>query len=102
MGFFAVPVTGDWTTPANCWADIQTATGMASPETEDYTHVLLICLWEGEEDPTDYATLSVVNNVASYTSLDELYTPFMSPPSSGTAYIIGVAHHKISGGSVAS
>jgi len=93
MGFFAVPVTGDWATPANCWADIGTATGMLVDTESDWSTTLYIYLWEGEGDPNDYAALVATPDGASYEPYGS-NTPFTSPPSSGTAYIVGMMVEK--------
>ena len=93
MGFFAVPVTGDWTDPDNCWTDIQTATGMESEAEEGYVIALTINLWEGDGDSDDFATLRIANGSPVY-EIDSGPTPFRTPPSSGTAYIIGVTHTR--------
>ena len=88
--FTTISVNADWSVAANAWTDIKTATGMAGrvEPGESYYWTLIIALWEGSGDSDDYATLLVIDDVAEW---DANYQ-FTSAPSSGTAYIIGIAN----------
>ena len=93
---WAVTVNSDWAISLNAWTDISSATGMAAPT----AHTLWVTLWEGSSDHDDYAELIYVSSgpvVGWITEAGGGSAAFSSPPTSGTAYIIGI-NARLTGG----
>jgi hypothetical protein len=92
--FCAVPVLSDWTLAANAAADIKTATGIIYPNGFPDDAYVEICLWEGPAVIQDFAMLMVRNGTmfSYYNSYTTNSTLFSSPPTSGTAYILGIEY----------
>ena len=89
-GMIPVAVRSDWADPLNAMADIQFSTGLVFPGA-GIVNCLYIMLWEGPNDPDDYASLFASTlDPATYSSLSVAGTSWDSAPTSGTAYIIGV------------
>jgi hypothetical protein len=87
-GFQPVTVSGDWSNFDTLWSDIQASTGMGVPPAGYY---LSICLWEGPTDSDDYADCYIASNEKEYN------LSFASPPTSGTAYIVGILRYQMIG-----
>ena len=83
-GFQSITVNSDWTTAQNAWNDIKASTGMEFFNTGGNNSQLLIYLWASGDN---WARLKGTSDTSW---VYDSYYGFNSPPSSGTAYIIGI------------
>jgi hypothetical protein len=80
-----VLVSGDWSDEDDVWADIQAAIPYAVAS--GYT--LVITLWEGPDDPDDYATLTVTYSAGESPSLTLAFTS--APAADDVVLIVGTS-----------